>query len=69
MNHDKSTNEQVRELMERLALDDLEVSTDGCEPSIYVHCGRPLSLGEFRCIDDLANDLYWADYRAREGEQ
>lgn len=67
MIHNASNNKAVAKLVERLLLDDLEIDTEGEEPSIYLHCGRSLSLGEFRCVDDLAVDLYRED-KVKSGE-
>lgn len=65
MSYYSIANKEIAELVERFDLDDLAISTDCAEPDVYIHCGRPLLLGELRCIEALAMELHTADLCAR----
>lgn len=60
-----SNNKEIADLVEQFDLDDLEISTDGNEPEVYLHCGRPLLLSEWRCVEALAMELHTIDLCAR----
>lgn len=56
---------RVAAIVDRLSLDHLTICTGDSEPDLYLHCGRDLTLGEWREIERLAMELQAEDLCAR----